>query len=449
MADRKHRPLCEPPGDWSEWVEFVSLGLHGRARWRLAVVMTGLLLAGGRRTVTSWLRAVGVRVGYKQYYYFISSVGRNTEALVQRVVVLLLKHLPLQQRVLLAIDDTPTKRYGPHVQGAGLHHNPTSSPDDHKWVYGHVWVTLALVIRHRFWHAIALPLWAQLYVKRKDIAKLSEYYAWEFATKLELAAKMLARLAPLFQLAGKKVWVVVDGAYFYRPFLRKVLPLGVTVVGRLRKDAALRTLPTSKDRKGRGSRRIYGTGVISLAKRAAHPKGWRQIECVLYGGKRVSKTYKTFLATYRVVRGVLRVVIVKEAQGWEVFACTDPNATVQEILEAFADRSPIEQSFSDLKQIWGASQQQVRNVWCNIGCFHLNLWAYTLTELWAWHSRKRSICDRSDSPWDDPKRRPSHNDRRKALRRLTMQNTFLVHQHRKIERRRIIRLLKHLVTLAA
>ncbi|HBI43781.1 MAG TPA: transposase, partial [Planctomycetales bacterium] len=28
-------------------------------------------------------------------------------------------------RLLLGIDDTPTQRYGPHVEGAGLHHNPT------------------------------------------------------------------------------------------------------------------------------------------------------------------------------------------------------------------------------------------------------------------------------------------------------------------------------------
>ena len=59
---KKHRPLCRPPEDWSEWVEFVSFAIHGRARWRLSVVMTGMLLAGGRRTVTSWLRAAGVRV---------------------------------------------------------------------------------------------------------------------------------------------------------------------------------------------------------------------------------------------------------------------------------------------------------------------------------------------------------------------------------------------------
>ena len=48
--------------------------------------------------------------------------------------------------------------------------------------------------------------------------------------------------------AGKEVWVVADGAYAKRPFVRPVLALGVTLVGRLRKDAALRDLPPPKRR---------------------------------------------------------------------------------------------------------------------------------------------------------------------------------------------------------
>jgi hypothetical protein len=35
------------------------------------------------------------------------------------------ENLPSGGRLLLAVDDTPTKRYGPKVQGAGIHHNPT------------------------------------------------------------------------------------------------------------------------------------------------------------------------------------------------------------------------------------------------------------------------------------------------------------------------------------
>lgn len=41
------------------------------------------------------------------------------------------------------MDDSPTSRYGRHVEGAGVHHNPTPGPADGEWLYGHDWVALA------------------------------------------------------------------------------------------------------------------------------------------------------------------------------------------------------------------------------------------------------------------------------------------------------------------
>jgi hypothetical protein len=77
-----------------------------------------------------------------------------------------------------------------------------------------------------------------------------------------------------------------------------------------------------------------------------------------------------------------------------------------------------------VKEVWGAGQQQLRNLHANIGAWHLNLWAYTLVELWAWEMPEEELVDRSRSPWDDGPRRPSHADRRKALLRQALQNEF-------------------------
>ena len=118
---------------------------------------------------------------------------------------------------------------------------------------------------------------------------------------------------------------------------------------------------------------------------------------------------------------MIRVVLVKEEHGWLALFSTDPNNTVVEILEAFADRATIEQDFHDVKEVWGASQQQVRNIWTNVGAFHMNLWMHTLVELWAWNRGQAALSDRSDSPWDDAQRRPSHANRRKALRQLIIE----------------------------
>ncbi|GIW93203.1 MAG: hypothetical protein KatS3mg110_1244 [Pirellulaceae bacterium] len=84
----------------------------------------------------------------------------------------------------------------------------------------------------------------------------------------------------------------------------------------------------------------------------------------------------------------------------------------------------MEQNFHDLKEVWGAGQQQLRNIRANIGAYHLNLWSYTLLEMWAWNRPHEKLTDRSASPWDDPNRRPSHSDRRKALQRYILGNEF-------------------------
>jgi hypothetical protein len=162
-------------------------------------------------------------------------------------------------------------------------------------------------------------------------------------------------IAALVKQAGKMLSVVVDGGYTKAPFLKRAIATGATVIGRLRKDAALRDLPPPLrrgERRGRGRPRKYGKNRISLAKRAGHRQGWQTIEC---------------------------------------------------------------------KEVWGAGQQQVRNIWTNVAVYHLNLWMHTLVELWAWNRTHAQLRNRRDSPRDDPERRPSHADRRKALRRHIMQ----------------------------
>ena len=412
------------PNEWSEWGEWLAAGLHARNRWRLPILLAGILFAHGRRTVTSWLRAAGVSIGFQDYYYFLAALGGKTKSVATRLLVLVLRRLPLPDRLLAVIDDTPTKRYGPMVEGAGIHRNPTPGPADQKFLYGHIWVTLSLAVRHPCFGPLALPLRAMLYVRRKTMAKIPKWRGWTFATKLVLAARLVEWMAPIVKQAGKILWIVVDGGYVKAPFLRRALRAGVTVIGRLRKNAALRDLPPRLrrgQRRRRGRPPKYGKHKISLAKRAAHRQGWEVARCTVYGHT-VTKLYKTFLATYRPAGGLIRVVIVLEEHDWYPFFSTDPNTTAVEIIEAFANRATIEQDFHDVKEVWGAGQQQVRNIWTNLAVYHLNLWMHTLVELWSWNRSHGELCDRSRSPWDDADRRPSHADRCKALRRQIMEH---------------------------
>ena len=102
-----------------------------------------------------------------------------------------------------------------------------------------------------------------------------------------------------------------------------------------------------------------------------------------------------------------------------------------------------------MQEVHGAGQPQVRNVWANVAAFNLTLGWHTLIELWAWAKPKRTICDRSASPWDDAARRPSHADRRKALQRECLETEFRRTQSGPPLTRKITTLFDRLKKLAA
>ena len=414
--------------EWAAWVADLAAPLHRRSAWRLAHVVVGILLAHGRRTVASWWRAAGIGEHFGSYYYFLGGVGRKAAAVATVLFALLRQRIDPGGRLLLAIDDTPTKRYGPKVQGAGVHHNPTPGPAGSKFLYGHSWVVLNRIVRHEHCGTIGLPLLGRLYIRDKDVPKWPEAIAWEFRTKPQLAAELLTWAGSLTAGPARRPWAVVDGAYANREFLKPAEKAGITVVARLRRDAKLFDLPPvlkPGQKRGPGRPPIYGKSRLSLAKRAGQQRGWQAVEVVTTTGHVVTKMVKTFLATWHPAGGLVRVVIVKESDGsWRAYLCTDPEADVVEIVQATLDRWAIEQNFHDLKEVEGIEQVQVRRVWSNVGALNLSLWVHTLIELWGWSRPVEELSDRSDSPWDDAERRPSHADRRKALQREMLEEEF-------------------------
>jgi hypothetical protein len=399
--------------------------LDRRIAFRLLIIISGMLLADGRRTASSWFVAGGVHDDWDQFYDCLIHVGKRSCELSLVVLGLVVQKLAPEfaGRVVIALDDSPTKRYGPRVEGAGVHHNPTGGPADGEWLYGHVWVTLAWLGKHPLWGIIALPLQSALYVREKDVPKLAQQRGWEFRTKHQLGVALVQWFVKHLKLLRReaKIWLVADGAYATRPFLLPVLKEDVVVVSRLRKDACLHDLPPAPKAGRRGRPRLYGHHRISLAKRAGQRRGWESItfNC---RGQEVTREYKTFQATSHLVSGEIRVVLMRDGREWVPYFCTDATADARDILEVAAARWAIEEQFHDVKEVWGAGEQQVRNVWSNLGCWHLNQWLFTLVELAAWDQPHTVLVDRRDRSWDNPQRRPSHADRRRWLARQSLEN---------------------------
>jgi hypothetical protein len=294
-------PLWTMPAVVAAALDRLAACLDRRTRERFWSVFFGLLLCREqRRTASAWFRAAGIGTDFRRAYDLLGAVGRRGGSL-SAVLVSAVERVAGEAagRAVFALDDTVTKRYGPHVEGAGVHRNPTPGPAAQNWVYGHVWVTLARVVRHPLWGAIGLPVRAALYVRRKDIDTTPPGYRWSFRTKLELAAELIGWLAVWVGRTKKALWLVTDGAYAKRVVLRAAKAAGATVVSRLRLDAALRSVPDPKPRPGRRGRKpVYGDRRISLAKRAGAKGGWVTAEVDIYG-RYAAVTYKTFLAAGR------------------------------------------------------------------------------------------------------------------------------------------------------
>lgn len=443
-------------GMLAAWVATLAGHLHGRNAWRLQRLVVGVVLAQGRRTVTSWFRAAGITSGYRSYDYFLAALGLKVQAIGLSVLDLTIQRAPVGERLTLALDDTPTKRHGPKIEAAGRHHNPTPGPSGPKTLYGHNRVVLARLVKHTHAHIIGLPLWASLYVRQCDVPSLPRGVTpWEFQTKLELGATMIRATAD--SLKGRwdgPVWLLTDGGYAKRPMDAAARQVGWVTVTRLRCDAHLNDLAAvlkPGQKRGRGRPRIYGAKRIKLSLRAGQKRGWESIEVVMSGGKVKCWEVKTFLATWRVAGGVVRVVLVREESdrsSWRAYVCSDPEATVQEIAQGVADRWGIEQVFHDVKENERIGQVQLRKVWANVGAFNLGLWVNSLVELWAWH-REASLVDRSQSPWDDVERRASHGGRRKAVQQNLLDSEFQRCGIRGLGSRKIRKLFQAVVKLVA
>jgi DDE superfamily endonuclease len=425
---RTTRPSVPLTGTIATFAVAMSRLLDARIAFRMPIVVAGAMLAGGRRTAASWFRCAGVKDDWDRFYEVLQTIGRGAVSLM----------LPLLMHVLekfdpgenghwtLALDDSPTKRFGPCVEAANIHHNPTPGPGDGDWLYGHNWVCLAMVLSHSTFGVIALPLLSRLYVRKVDIDKLKQRYGWKFRTKHELALDLCRHVMRTLRALGSKAGFVVvfDGAYAAKTLVRPLIAEGATIVTRLRRDAKLFDLPLSKSGQ-RGRPRKYGKNRISLSKRYACRDDWQTISYACRGVIMEGR-FKTFLATSHVVGGSIRVVMLEHSSGnWAAYISTDTSMSVEMILKTVSDRWSIEEHFHDVKEIWGAGQQQVRNVWSNIGCWHLCGWLYAMVELECWDETSQQLVDRSDRPWDNPNRRPSHRDRRQRIVRRMLRESFL------------------------
>jgi hypothetical protein len=142
--------ICrQPPDPIDHFLHRIAALFDQRHAELVEPLFLGELLGHGHRTATAWFRAGGITDDFRRGYTLLGTLGRTkVPACAGLLFADLRRSIDPGPRWLFALDDTPTQRYGPCVEGAGLHHNPTPGPAHQKFLYGHVWVTTAWVVRH-------------------------------------------------------------------------------------------------------------------------------------------------------------------------------------------------------------------------------------------------------------------------------------------------------------
>ena len=420
----------------------------------LPLLLGTLLALARRRTVTTWLRAAHISEDYRNIFYHMPSIGRKSQELFGEMLANILEQLKdaitLAPFIRIVLDDSPTKRYGKKVEGAGYHHNPTPGKTDATLCFGHCWVVATLVITHPLFGETSFPIAAELYLRKKEIDTLKEKYHRTFKTKTTMAVEIIKRLVSQFTGSEKTIEIIVDGGYAKDTVL---LPLGklpmVTTITRLRRDAVLFEIPPQPMKRGRGRPKMYGHR-MDLKSFVESSDGWQEVECRQYG-RVVSKRVKSFIAASRLTRGKpIRVVLVKENdKTWLPLMSSDAEMSVVEILESYAVRFGIEEMFKDLKDVWGWGKQELRKLESNEAATTMNMLLFGMTELATWERSQEELVDRRDCPWDDGERRPSHADRRNFLRRAMVARDFYDALRGAGITTKIIRTLEKLMRLAA
>src|SRR5437763_1745486 len=76
-----------------QWFSRLASALDRRSAPRLALLFLGAVLARGRRTVTSWIRAAGLSGQYQSCYLAVAAAGKKAETIAAYLVLTVVEPL--------------------------------------------------------------------------------------------------------------------------------------------------------------------------------------------------------------------------------------------------------------------------------------------------------------------------------------------------------------------
>jgi len=382
---------------------FADYRTHGRA----VGFALSLLVCLGRRTIS---RAICAQQRQFQSWasdYKLFSLSRwSPRSLFDVVLKLALALVSKTQPVVIALDDTITRKTGHRIPNASTLRDPLS-PAYHTnlvWALRFIQAVLLICPIDGVGAARAIPIAFNLAppvpkpkkkkasnttsadtndksdANVKKVGKKTTDPEWKQYYKMRrqqglsaqgalLIQQIRSRLDAMADFAQRILWVVVDASYCNLTVLSR-LPERTVLIGRTRKDIHLSALPEAQS--GRGRRRSYGKDLGTPEQMRKDDSIPWQRASIFAAGRSHQLRYKSVgpvLWRRGAQRRPLRLIIIAplayHAHGHRLYRhpayllVTDPTADMVQVLQAYFYRWEVEVDQKDEKDLLGVGQAQV------------------------------------------------------------------------------------------
>jgi hypothetical protein len=351
--------------------------------WRHAeVLLTGAILAPGRRTVASVLRITGHARDrhFVNYHRVLNRAAWCPRAASRLLLGLLVAAFVPAGPVVLGIDDTIERRRGKHIAAKGIYRDPVRSSHGHfVKASGLRWLSLMLLApipwAGRVW---ALPFLTALAPSERSCQQRGQRHKklTDWGRQLVLQARRW--------LPERQVVLVGDSGFAALELLAAVSRRGVTCITRLRLDAALYDPAPPRLPGTNGRPRTKGKRLANLSEVLTDPATvWERVTLPgWYGDGERDIEISTNTAVWRhggmpVVP--IRWVLVRDPSGRfdpQALLCTSQAQDPVQVLRWFVQRWQVEVTFREVRDHLGVETQRqwsdkaiARTTPCLLGLF--------------------------------------------------------------------------------
>ena len=430
--------------DIQQWEAFLAAFaplFHVPSFLLFAKIASAWVMCPGRRTITRLyaLAEPHRSRAHDAYHRFIREADWHAVHLWKIVAELMVTALCEAGAICMDLDDTTFHKSGRKIVGASWWRDAVRSTGT-KVVHCFGLNVIVLTLRiNPPWggEPLGLPINLRIHLKGGT-------------TLLGLAEEMIRET--VFWFPGRCFEVCGDG--FYASLMGREFPSEVQLTSRMRKDAAIYEMPPKKRPHTRGAPRKKGKRLPTPEAMAPRirKRQWKEETVVLRGKEKKRLVWSRKVLWYKVKpKSAVLLVVCRDPDGKEpddFFCTTDTNQTAQHVVESYAGRWSIEDTFKNTKQSLGAETPQAWKKYGPERIAHLAFLLYSL--VWLWYLQTQGTKRTWQIvPWYPQKQTASFTDALASLRRTLWRQRIISRTDKTSVPPKIISALIDVVALAA